>query len=139
MRRSGMHVFFLMVFLVFLTACPSGPNGSPGGAVVLAMDAMVHRDAEMLIKASCGNRTDCADLKETDALMNSIIDRLSLDTSGKISIGRTFKKDKGRKASVYFILTQHGEKQQYVMNAQRQDKEWVAIPESISKNDRQLW
>lgn len=134
-----MWLYLFMLILFFSHGCSSDPNSSPGGAVVLAMDAVARQDIHLLIKATYGRRAGHANPSEVGNKMNKIIEKFSVDRNTKITIGRTFKEDKGLKASVYFTLTQDGKKQQFVMKAVRKHREWVAILDSIAKNNRRLW
>ncbi len=139
MSKQKLQIYLAITVLFFVAACSTGLNRSPGGAVVLAMDAIVHRDIQMLIKATYGTRAAFANPREVGDEINKIVEKFSLDRKAKITIGRTFKKDRGKKADVYFSLTQHGVKVQFIMKAKKMKREWVAILESLRPIDKQLW
>jgi hypothetical protein len=139
MSRQKIRIYLFLTTLFFIAACSTGPNSSPGGVVVLAMDAIVHKDIQTLIKATYGSRSDFANPREIGNEINKIVEKFSLDRNAKITIGRTFKEDRGQKADVYFSITQNGVKEQFVMKAKKMQREWVAILDSLRPIDKQLW
>ncbi|MFH1672423.1 MAG: hypothetical protein ABIF87_03210 [Pseudomonadota bacterium] len=139
MSRQKLGSWLCVAVLFLVVACSTGPNSSPGGVVVLAMDAIVHKDIQTLIKATYGSRADFANPREIGNEINKIIEKYSVNLNTKITIGRTFKEDRGQKADVYFSLTQNGVKEQFVMKAKKMQREWVAILDSLRKIDKQLW
>ena len=140
MRKQKIRISLAFTIILFLGAsCSTGPNSSPGAAVVLAMDAMVKQDIQLLIQATHGSRTGAANPREIGITMNKIIEQFSLGRNAKVTIDRTFKGDKGLEATVYFSLTQNGKKEHFVMRAERKGVEWVAILDSIAKTDKLVW
>jgi hypothetical protein len=139
MSKQKIRIYLFLTTLFFIAACSTGPNSSPGGVVVLAMDAIVHKDIQTLIKAIYGSRADFANPREIGNEINKIIEKYSVNPNTKITIGRTFKEDRGQKADVYFFLTQNGVKKEFVMKAKKMKREWVAILDSLRPIDKELW
>jgi hypothetical protein len=139
MSKQRLQIYLSTIILFFGAACSTGPNSSPGGAVVLAMDAIVKQDIQLLIKATHGSRSGTANPREIGVTMNQIVAKFSVGRNAKVTIDRTFKRDKDLKATVYFSLVQDGKKEQFVMRAERKGVEWVAILDSIAKTDKAVW
>jgi hypothetical protein len=139
MSKQKIWIYLSTIILFLGTSCATGPNSSPGAVVVLAMDAIVKQDIQLLMKATHGSRTGTANPREIGVTMNKIIEQFSLGRNAKVTIDRTFKGDKDLKATVYFSLAQDGKKEQFVMRAERRGVEWVAILDSIAKTDKAVW
>ncbi|MBW2645595.1 MAG: hypothetical protein JRE23_05375 [Deltaproteobacteria bacterium] len=139
MSKQNLQIYLAITVLFLVAACSTGPNSSPGGAVVLAMDAIVHKDIQTLVQATYGSRSDYANPREIGNEINKIVEKFSLDHNAKITIGRTFKKERGQKADVYFSITQNGVQVQFIMKAKKMKRDWVAILDSLRPIDKQLW
>ena len=139
MSKQKIQIYLSTIIFFLVTSCSTGPNSSPGGAVVLAMDAIVKQDIQLLIKATYGSRFSAANPREIGITMNKIIKQFSLGRNAKVTIDRTFKGDKGLKATVYFSVAQDRKKEQFVMRAERKGVEWVAILDSIATTDKAVW
>jgi hypothetical protein len=139
MSKQKIQIHLATSVLFFVVSCSTGPNSSPGAAVVLAMDAMVKQDIQLLIRATHGSRSGAANPREIGITMNKFIEKFSFGRNAKVSIDRTFKGDNDLKATVYFSLAQDGKKEQFVMRAEKKGVEWVAILDSIAKTDKTVW